>query len=288
MTKPIAYLELGTGNKKYKVTIIYPSGRRKTVQFGAKGYSDYTIHKDKDRMRRYEIRHRSRENWEKTGIETAGFWAKHLLWSSPSLREAIKRTSTKFNIIIKDQTKNSKRTKSNKISRSPKRATRRSPRSPKRATRRSPRSPKRATRRSPRRYSPINPRSPRRYSPINPRSPRRYNPINPRSPRRYSPRSPRSTRRYSPQNSSWNDMFKTKDWFIFTKNSCGYCNKAKEALTNKGYMFESKEITNENKDSIYSVIDVYTNNYRYFPVIFHKGVFIGGYIDLEKKLKNMT
>ena len=32
--------------------------RKKTVHFGANGMSDYTIHKDKDRMKRYLNRHK--------------------------------------------------------------------------------------------------------------------------------------------------------------------------------------------------------------------------------------
>lgn len=101
MAKHIVYLQEGTGTKKYKVVIFRPDGSKKTVQFGAKGYSDYTIHKDKERKERYEARHKSRENWTKSGIETAGFWAKWLLWNKPSLSGSIKHTSEKFNITIK-------------------------------------------------------------------------------------------------------------------------------------------------------------------------------------------
>jgi hypothetical protein len=99
--KTIAYLQKGTGAKKWKVTIVKPTGKRKTVQFGAKGYSDYTIHKDKERMNRYTSRHKTRENWNKSGIETAGFWSKHLLWNKPSLAGSISATSRKFGITIK-------------------------------------------------------------------------------------------------------------------------------------------------------------------------------------------
>lgn len=72
----------------------------KTVNFGAKGYSDFTIHKDIDRMHRYEGRHKSRENWGKSGIETAGFWSKWILWNKPSLTGSIKDTEKRFNIKI--------------------------------------------------------------------------------------------------------------------------------------------------------------------------------------------
>jgi hypothetical protein len=82
--------------KKFKVTL--PDG--KSVKFGARGYSDYTIHQDEDRMKRYLARHRSRENWTKKGIDTAGFWSRWLLWSKPSLPEAKKYMEKKFNILV--------------------------------------------------------------------------------------------------------------------------------------------------------------------------------------------
>ena len=82
--------------KKYKVTI-----GNKTVNFGAKSYSDYTIHKDKERMHRYMNRHKSRENWKKSGIKTAGFWSRWLLWNKPSLTGSIKDTERRFNIKIR-------------------------------------------------------------------------------------------------------------------------------------------------------------------------------------------
>lgn len=74
----------------HKFKAIFPEGR--TVHFGRKGYSDYTLHKDKARMKRYVIRHRRRENWGRSGQYTAGFWSRWLLWSRPSLRGAIART----------------------------------------------------------------------------------------------------------------------------------------------------------------------------------------------------
>jgi len=75
----------------------------KTVNFGAKGYSDYTIHKDEERMHRYENRHKKRENWKKSGINTAGFWSKWILWNKPSLIGSIKDTEKRFNIKIKNK-----------------------------------------------------------------------------------------------------------------------------------------------------------------------------------------
>ena len=81
--------------KKYRVT--FEDG--KSVDFGGKGYSDFTIHKDPERMRRYLARHsRMGETWNKTGIHTAGFWSRWLLWSRPSMPEAKKYMTKRFGI----------------------------------------------------------------------------------------------------------------------------------------------------------------------------------------------
>lgn len=83
--------------KKFRVT--FPDG--KYVDFGGKGYSDYTIHKDPVRMKRYLARHgRMGEDWTKRGVRTAGFWSRWLLWSRPSMSEAKRLMSSRFGIII--------------------------------------------------------------------------------------------------------------------------------------------------------------------------------------------
>ena len=73
----------------------------KTVSFGSKGYSDFTIHHDYDRMKWYENRHKSRENWSKSGIKSAGFWSKWVLWNKPGLMASIKDTERRFGIKIR-------------------------------------------------------------------------------------------------------------------------------------------------------------------------------------------
>ena len=77
-------------NGIHKFTAVFPDGSK--VHFGRQGYSDYTKHKDKERMKRYLTRHRSRENWTRSGAKTAGFWSRWFLWSSPSLTGAKRRT----------------------------------------------------------------------------------------------------------------------------------------------------------------------------------------------------
>ena len=85
-------------NGKHKFMAVFPEGPR--VHFGLKGFSDYTLHKDKERMKRYVMRHAGsasglrsrRENWSRTGAKTAGFWSRWLLWSKPSFSAALKQT----------------------------------------------------------------------------------------------------------------------------------------------------------------------------------------------------
>ena len=60
----VIYLqESSRSTKKWMVTITKDGDRNFTVHFGGKGYSDYTLHKDPDRMRRYEARHNTKEDW---------------------------------------------------------------------------------------------------------------------------------------------------------------------------------------------------------------------------------
>lgn len=106
--------------KKYRVT--FPDGD--TVDFGGKGYTDYTIHKDPMRMRLYVLRHgggdtrkfndpdrvhermlrltKSKlEDWGISGLKTAGFWSRWLLWSHPNMKEAIHFMNKTFKLQIK-------------------------------------------------------------------------------------------------------------------------------------------------------------------------------------------
>ena len=82
--------------KKLKAVI----DNKKTIHFGASGYSDYTKHKDDSRKDAYIQRHKKNENW--ADFKTAGFYAKHILWNKPSILESVKDTNKQFkNIHIK-------------------------------------------------------------------------------------------------------------------------------------------------------------------------------------------
>ena len=111
-------------NKKHRVIF-----EDKThVDFGATGYSDYTLHKNPIRMRSYVKRHggkikpnlmneidpqkiqkrmlnvtdSSKEDWSKNGIKTAGFWSRWYLWSYPSRIKATQFIKKKFQLKIKN------------------------------------------------------------------------------------------------------------------------------------------------------------------------------------------
>ena len=68
----------------------------KKIYFGAAGYSDFTKHKDEARKQRYIKRHENNEDWGKSGIDTAGFWSRWLLWSKPTIKESYEDIKRRF------------------------------------------------------------------------------------------------------------------------------------------------------------------------------------------------
>lgn len=106
--------------KKFRV--IFEDGSK--VDFGARGYTDYTKHRNPLRMRSYVDRHggvvpkkilketspskvhrmmlgvsrSTKENW--SDPKTAGFWSRWLLWSDPTLNGARKVIEQKFQIKV--------------------------------------------------------------------------------------------------------------------------------------------------------------------------------------------
>ena len=66
-----------------------------TVHFGATGYQDFTQHGDEKRKAAYLL-HEARENWTLKGVESAGFWARWLLWNKHSLRASVADIQQRF------------------------------------------------------------------------------------------------------------------------------------------------------------------------------------------------
>jgi hypothetical protein len=88
MTLKTKALNLGadafkTSTRKGKKYMVLYNG--KTIHFGAKGMSDYTIHRDKDRRDRYRARHskiKLKNGKPAYKVKTSpAFWSWHLLWS---------------------------------------------------------------------------------------------------------------------------------------------------------------------------------------------------------------
>ena len=81
-------------DKKYYII----TNDNKKVYFGAAGMSDFTIHKDEARKQRYINRHKNNETWSKSGIDTAGFWSRWLLWNLPTKTNSYMNIKRRFNI----------------------------------------------------------------------------------------------------------------------------------------------------------------------------------------------
>lgn len=79
--------------KKYMVI-----GRGDKIQFGQKGYEDFTMHKDERRKLNYLRRHSPRERW--FDISTPGAWSAWLLWNKETIGESISDMERLFGIKI--------------------------------------------------------------------------------------------------------------------------------------------------------------------------------------------
>lgn len=77
----------------------------KTISFGQKGASDFTITKDTERKALYIARHEKLESqfWgaEQENMKTASFWARFLLWENADIFAAIKEIETRLGCEIK-------------------------------------------------------------------------------------------------------------------------------------------------------------------------------------------
>jgi len=81
-------------NKGKKLRAHFSDGTH--TDFGAAGMSDYTKHKNSERMKRYLSRHKKRENWRSP--KTAGALSRWVLWNKPSLRDSINDYKKRFNL----------------------------------------------------------------------------------------------------------------------------------------------------------------------------------------------
>ena len=87
--------------KKYQVTIKRPNNRTKTIYFGQAQASDFTKNNIVEMKKNYIKRHEKRENWTISGVNTAGFWSRWVLWNLPTIKRSVKDIKNRFGINVK-------------------------------------------------------------------------------------------------------------------------------------------------------------------------------------------
>ena len=90
----VAIRKSSRAGKKWMATI-----NDKTVHFRARGYKDFTTHGDEKRKAAYLAKHRTTEDWTLGGVETAGFWARWLLWNESSINASIRDINRRFKTL---------------------------------------------------------------------------------------------------------------------------------------------------------------------------------------------
>lgn len=111
------YVELrpsGRPNKKWVVsfsTNLDDIVNDRIVHFGDKNARDFLLLNDPeseyydpvnapDVREAYLARHEANENWNVSGVDTAGFWSRWLLWEKPTLEKAVQNLYKKFGIRV--------------------------------------------------------------------------------------------------------------------------------------------------------------------------------------------
>jgi glutaredoxin len=81
----------------------------------------------------------------------------------------------------------------------------------------------------------------------------------------------------------------SNNFTVYTKSNCVYCLKLKQLLKDYDINFievNCDEYLTENKNIFLLFIKSITNkNYNTFPMVFDKGVFIGGFTETNKYLE---
>ena len=80
--KVIKFKKLTSGAKKFEITF-NKNGKTYTRKFGARGMSDFTIHKDKERRERYITRHK--KDLRTNDPMKPGYLSMYILWNKPSV-----------------------------------------------------------------------------------------------------------------------------------------------------------------------------------------------------------
>ncbi len=81
-------------NKKYYII----TNNDNKVQIGQAGASDFTLHKNEASKQRYINRHKNNETWSKSGVDTARFCSRWLLWNKSTIKESYTDIKRRFSI----------------------------------------------------------------------------------------------------------------------------------------------------------------------------------------------
>ncbi len=95
------YYPYPANDGKHKYYIITRTGRK--LYFGAYNYNDYIIYYNNygkeyadTKKKAYIARHKKTEDWTKSGVDTAGFFARWLLWNKPTLEASYNDVKNKL------------------------------------------------------------------------------------------------------------------------------------------------------------------------------------------------
>ena len=94
----LLHIKKANDNKHKFEAVLEDGPKTYNIAFGAKGYSDFTKHKDETRKSSYIARHKVREDWTKDGVLAPGFWSRWVLWNKPTIEESVKYTIKKFHL----------------------------------------------------------------------------------------------------------------------------------------------------------------------------------------------
>lgn len=86
-------VEKAPANSKYKFVAVFEVDRKgvmvqKRVNFGARGYEDFTIHKDPERRDRYIQRHK--KDLQTMDPTRAGYLSMYVLWNKMSFDASVR------------------------------------------------------------------------------------------------------------------------------------------------------------------------------------------------------
>jgi len=98
MSYKFLQLKKATDDKhKYEAVFLNTkTDKKKTVKFGAKGYEDFTIHKDPERKERYIKRHEKREDWNNP--LSPGALSRFILWNKETIKDSLIDYLKRFNL----------------------------------------------------------------------------------------------------------------------------------------------------------------------------------------------